>query len=269
MQINKIKSIFDQIFQSFPSLAGKNFDRNLYILKKYMPFKIVKFKSGSKCLDWIIPKCWDCNFGYVKFNGKKIIDSEINKLHVVSHSIPVKKYVTGHELKKHLFFSKKKPSAIPYITSYYKKFWGFSISYKNFKKIKNKKKYFVHINSKLRKDYLKLGHMYVKGKSKKEILLSTYLCHTGTANHEVGGPLVMLDVYNKIKKMKLNYSIRFLILRENIGSAAYLSKYGEHLKKNVIAGFVMHFLCFGKEYNLKKVKRKLINKFSYRRIFKT
>ena len=54
--------------------------------------------------------------------------------------------------------------------------------------------------------------MYVKGKSKKEILLSTYLCHTGTANHEVGGPLVMLDVYNKIKKMKLNYSIRFLIL---------------------------------------------------------
>ena len=35
---------------------------------------------------------------------KKIIDSEINKLHVVSHSIPVKKYVTGHELKKHLFF---------------------------------------------------------------------------------------------------------------------------------------------------------------------
>ena len=59
MQINKIKSIFDQIFQSFPSLAGKNFDRNLYILKKYMPFKIVKFKSGSKCLDWIIPKCWN------------------------------------------------------------------------------------------------------------------------------------------------------------------------------------------------------------------
>ena len=72
--------------------------------------------------------------------------------------------------------------------------------------------------------------MYVKGKSKKGNTI-VHLSVTGTANHEVGGPLVMLDVYNKIKKMKLNYSIRFLILRENIGSAAYLSKYGEHLKK--------------------------------------
>ena len=40
MQINKIKSIFDQIFQSFPSLAGKNFDRNLYILKNICLLKL-------------------------------------------------------------------------------------------------------------------------------------------------------------------------------------------------------------------------------------
>ena len=94
--------------------------------------------------------------------------------------------------------------------------------------------------------------MYVKGKSKKEILLSTYLCHTGTANHEVGGPLVMLDVYNKIKKMKLNYSIRFLILPENIGSAAYLSKYGEHLKKKCNCWFRNAFFMFWQGIQLKK-----------------
>tara|TARA_B100001059_G_C17833333_1_gene586198 strand:+ start:3750 stop:5045 length:1296 start_codon:yes stop_codon:yes gene_type:complete len=254
MRIKKLKFIFNQIFQSFPSLAGKSFDKNLLILKKFIPFKILKYRSGSKCLDWIIPNSWSCNFGHIKINGKKIIDSDKNKLHVVSHSIPIKKYVIGKELKKHLFFLKKLPSAIPYVTSYYKKFWGFCISYKDFKKIRNDKFYYVNIDSKLEKDYLKIGHLLIKGKSKKEILLSTYLCHTGTANHEIGGPLVMLDLYEKIKKIKLNYSIRFLILPENIGSAAYLSTHGEYLKKNLIAGYIMHFLGKGKEFNLKKSK---------------
>ena len=254
MSKKKLRLIFNKIYQTFPSLMGKDFDRNLNILKKYIPFKVLKYKSGSKCLDWIIPKSWDCFNAYIKCGGKIIINTENNKLHVVSHSYPVKKFIKGKDLKKHLFFSKDFPNSIPYVTSYYKKNWGFSLSYKDYKKISNKKIYFVNINSKLKKSDLKLGHLLLKGKSNKEILLSTYLCHTGTANHECGGPLAMVNLYKKLKKIKLKYSIRLLLIPENIGSAAYLSSHGNYLKKNVIAGYVMHFLGYGSIFNFKKSK---------------
>ena len=40
------------------------------------------------------------------------------------------------------------------------------------------------------------------GKTKKVILLSSYLCHPSLANNELSGPLVLLGLYDKIKKWK-------------------------------------------------------------------
>ena len=55
-----------------------------------------------------------------------------NNLHLVGYSIPIKKNITKKELFKHLFFLKKQPEALPYITSYYKRKWGFFIFYNEF-----------------------------------------------------------------------------------------------------------------------------------------
>ena len=42
------------------------------------------------------------------------------------------------------------PNAIPYITSYYKKRWGFCLSYNHLKKLKNET-YTIKIDSSLKK----------------------------------------------------------------------------------------------------------------------
>ena len=47
--------------------------------------------------------------------------------------------------------------------------------------------------------------MFLKGKSKKEILISTYICHPSMANNELSGPIVSMSLLNYFMKKKLNY----------------------------------------------------------------
>ena len=57
--------------------------------------------------------------------GNKIIDFKKNNLHIVGYSIPVNKKLKKNELFKHLHSIPDQPKAMPYITSYYKRYWGF------------------------------------------------------------------------------------------------------------------------------------------------
>ena len=63
-----------------------------------------------------------------------------NNLHVVGYSKPINKTINRDNLLNNLFTIKKQPNAIPYITSYYKKRWGFCLSFNQFKKLKNEYK---------------------------------------------------------------------------------------------------------------------------------
>ena len=78
------------------------------------------------------------------------------------------------ELKKNLYTIPDQPKAIPYVTSYYQKRWGFCISQEEFDNLK-KGTYKIVIKSKLFNGKLNYGELIIKGKSKKEILLSTYV----------------------------------------------------------------------------------------------
>ena len=113
-------------------------------------------------------KEWNVVDAYIKDSkGNKIIDFKNNNLHLVSYSRPVNKIVNFKTLNKHLHSLKSQPNAIPYITSYYNKYWGFCISHKKRKKLK-KGNYKVFINSNFKKGNLKFGEIYIKGKSKKK-----------------------------------------------------------------------------------------------------
>ena len=248
-----MKQILLKLFPICRSITGNGFVQSLRILKNELSdLKIKFFNSGSKVFDWNVPKEWNIKDAYVKeiTSGEKIIDFKKNNLHLVSYSQPINKIITGKELMKNLFSLPNQPNLIPYVTSYYKNTWGFCISH-NKKKIleKNpKKKYKVFIDSKFNlKGKMHYGEFYLKGKSKKEILISTYLCHPSMANNELSGPIVGTYLMKKLKKLKLNYSIRFLILPETIGSISYISKNLKNLKKNVIAGYVL--TCLGDSNN--------------------
>tara|TARA_A100001015_G_C14886759_1_gene670756 strand:- start:160 stop:1173 length:1014 start_codon:yes stop_codon:yes gene_type:complete len=164
----------------------------------------------------------------------------------VNYSIPINKIMDRSKLLPHIHSLPKQPNSIPYVTSYYKKDWGFCIE-ENIRKKLPKGKYKVLINSNFKKGELNIGEVYLRGKSKKEIFFSTYLCHPSMVNNELSGPVLSSALIKFIKDNFTNkkYSYRFVFLPETIGSISYLSKKYKKLKANMIAGYVLS--CVGDE----------------------
>ena len=155
------------------SITGSGQKKTLKIIKKEFPsLNIRKIKSGKKVYDWKVPFEWNIKDAYVidKF-GVKIIDFKKNNLHVIGYSSPVNKLLRKKDLFQKLYSLPNQPKAIPYITSYYKKNWGFCVSHNQKKEIKRKYSkndiFKVVILSSFNKNgYLNYGELLLKGKTK-------------------------------------------------------------------------------------------------------
>ena len=240
------------VFPLNTSITGKGNRKFLSIIKKYFPkLKIFKINSGKQVFDWKIPPEWNIKKAYVLDKNKnKIINFKDHNLHIVGYSIPVNKILKKKELLKKLHSLKNQPNAIPYVTSYYTKNWGFCVTHKQkkmiIKKYKNSDKFKVVIKSNHNyRGQLCFGEYLIPGKSKSEILISTYICHPSMANNELSGPIVSMCLIDYFKKNKQDKSLRFVFLPETIGSIAYLYKNLKLLKKNLIGGF--NLSCIGDE----------------------
>ena len=70
---NDIKFYLKKLYPICRSITGNGFRKSLKILGDKIDLKIFKFKSGSRVLDWIIPKEWNISDGYIITpTGKKI-----------------------------------------------------------------------------------------------------------------------------------------------------------------------------------------------------
>jgi len=268
-----IKKFFFKLFYLNRSLTGEGNLKTLKEIKKISKnLKIKSFKSGKKVFDWKIPYEWILKSAWIKNeNGNKIIDFKDNNLHVVGYSKKVSKILNFKKLKENIFYLKNQPNAIPYVTSYYKKNWGFCMTYNEFKKLKKKENFEVFIDSSFKKSKLIYGENILKGRKKNEILLSTYICHPSMANNELSGPIVASLISNWISKFKKRqFTYRIVFLPETIGSIAYIKHNLNYLKNNVIAGYVLTCLGDERAYSLLPTKYgKTLSDRVASKIFKT
>lgn len=230
------------------SISGPGLRKFLETIKSHIPqLEIGGFPSGSKCFDWTVPLEWKIDEAYIQEleTGNIVVDLRNHNLHVVNYSIAIDQVLTFEELEKHLHYREDLPNAIPYITSYYNPYWGFCISYEQYKRLNRNSKYRVVIKSEHYPGYVNYGELYVPGKEDKEVVFSTYVCHPSMGNNELSGPslttFLAKIVLDKRGENRLSY--RFLFLPETIGSICYISKNLERLKSKVIAGFVI--TCVG------------------------
>ena len=235
----KIYNLIKEVWSYNRSLTGVGVRKTLKHFKKINKnLKIFEVKSGTRCYDWTIPKEWSVKEAWIKDSkGKKIIDFHKNNLHLLGYSIPVDKKLSLRELQSHLYSLPNQKKAIPYVTSYYKKRWGFCITELQRKKLKNEK-YQIKIDSSFKDGHMTYGEILIKGKSKKEILLSSNVCHPSMANNELSGPCLLIFLSKWISEMKDRYySYRIIFVPETIGSIFYISRHLKDLKRNVHAGY--------------------------------
>tara|TARA_Y100000768_G_scaffold113266_1_gene83453 strand:- start:9782 stop:11068 length:1287 start_codon:yes stop_codon:yes gene_type:complete len=251
----------NKLFPICRSITGDGVRKTLKEIKKKIPgLKIIEVSSGTKVFDWKIPPEWNIKDAYVKdISGKKIINFKLNNLHLVGYSIPVNRIISKKKLLEHLHSLPKQPNAIPYITSYYKKYWGFSVSHnqKLFikKNYKNSEKFKVVIKSSFKKKgKLTYGEIILPGKSKQELLMSTYICHPSMANNELSGPIVSMSLIKYFQKKNLNKTLRFIFIPETIGSITYLKKNLQYLKENVVGGYNLSCLGDNRAYSFMSSK---------------
>jgi aminopeptidase-like protein len=237
-------ALMTRLFPLCRSITGDGTRQTLRLLKEVVPLRMKEVPSGTKAFDWTVPKEWNVRDAYVRdSSGRRVIDFKKSNLHLLNYSVPFRGRLTLEQLKPHLYTLPEFPNRIPYVASYYKERWGFCLTHKDFKKLK-KRKYEVVVDTTLKRGSLTYADLLIPGKSKREILITTYVCHPSMANNELSGPVVSAFLARHILNSgKPELSYRFVFAPETIGSLVYLSRHLKELRKNVLAGYVVS--CVG------------------------
>lgn len=197
-------------------------------------------------MDWTIPDEWSVRDAYLADeSGKRVVDWRESNLHIVSYSEPVDRWVEWEELQHHMHSDVEIPNAIPYVTSYYNRTWGFCLTHET-REALVPGRYRAVIDSALRPGTLTYGELVLPGETDHEVFISTYVCHPSLANNELSGPVVAVGVARWLMTLpKRKYTYRIVFVPETIGALTYLHYNLETLQRDVVAGF--NLTCIGDE----------------------
>jgi aminopeptidase-like protein/spore coat polysaccharide biosynthesis protein SpsF (cytidylyltransferase family) len=221
---DELDTYLQRLFPLCRSITGNPNRETLRILRELVPLTIHEVPSGTAVYDWTIPDEWNISDAWIADStGRRIVDFKVSNLHVVSYSVPVRGEYSWQELQPHLHIHPDLPNAIPYRTSYYKRDWGFCLTHYQYHELEQTAGSFqVVIDSRLAPGSLTYGELILPGRSRREVLLSCYICHPSMANDNLSGVLLTAFLARNIAAMKdRHWSYRIVFVPETIGAVTY------------------------------------------------
>jgi len=234
-----------RLFPIARSITGDGVRETLRILQEHLPqLTVHEVESGTQALDWIVPDEWTMRSARLTGpSGEVIVDYADSNLHVLGYSEPVDVTLTLDELQPHLHSIAEQPTAIPYVTSYYNRTWGFALTHEQRERLSSGQ-YHAQIDSTLAPGHLTYGELIIPGTSDDEIFISTYICHPSLANNELSGPMVTTGLARWLLGLESrHYTYRIAFVPETIGAVTYISRNVRELQDKVVAGF--NLSCIG------------------------
>lgn len=253
-ELEEINELLRLLFPLNRSITGEANRQTLNILKQKIPIVVHEIPSGTKVFDWTVPNEWVINNAFIQNSkGEKIVDFQDNNLHVVSYSEPVDKKLTWEALKSHVHVHPNIPNAIPYRTSYYNQDWGFCLTHYQYDRLsKEVDNLHVVIDSNHFSGSMSYADLVIPGTSKKEILVSCYICHPSMANDSLSGVLVATFLARYLLNIKNRYwTYRFVFVPETIGALAYCAQNFDAVK-SIDAGLVITTAAGKGKYGIKR-----------------
>jgi aminopeptidase-like protein len=250
----EILRLMTELYPICRSITGAGFRETLGILERHTPLEVHEVPSGKQIFDWAVPKEWNIRDAYVKnARGERVIDFRRSNLHVVSYSVPVRKTMPWAELKGHLHTLPAHPDWIPYRTSYYREDWGFCLSHNDFLNMEDGI-YEVVIDSTLEDGFLTYAELFLEGRARDEILISSHACHPSLANDNLSGVCISTMLAKHLSSTPHDLSYRFLFIPGTIGAIAWLAL-NEGTVQNIRGGLVLAGLGDGGPLTYKKSRR--------------
>lgn len=248
-----LNQIISRLFPIMRSITGPGVRESLSILQTLAPIQIHEVASGSQVLDWTVPDEWHFKAAWIAdIQGNRLVDSAHSNLHVVNFSIPVEGEFTREQLLPHLHTLPDRPDSIPYRTTYYAEQWGFCLSQNTLESMGNGP-FYIRIDAQRTPGVLNYGELFIAGKSDREMLVSTHICHPQLANDNLSGMVLAAALAASMKDSVPELSWRFVFVPGTIGAISWLAQNRFSLA-TIVAGLVITGLGDDSDFHWKKTR---------------
>ncbi|MGI9328397.1 MAG: DUF4910 domain-containing protein [Pseudomonadales bacterium] len=250
-------AMLDLIRELYPicrSITGDGVRETFDILGDSLPLDTHEVPTGTSVFDWNVPKEWNVREAYIEtMAGERVLDFSDHNLHLLNYSRPTDTTIGRAELDAHLHSMPEHPDWIPYRTSYYTEDWGFCLTQRQRDTLREPR-YKVKIDTELKVGSLSYAECWVPGRSKREVLLFTHVCHPSLCNDNLSG----IAVLSKLGQLLLEqpsrrFSYRLVFAPGTIGSITWLSKNQSNLPR-IEHGLVLGLLGDDAPHTFKKTR---------------
>jgi aminopeptidase-like protein len=234
----ELYALVEELYPICRSITGDGVRETLRRLGERIPLAVHEVPTGTRVLDWTIPREWNVRDAWVADEtGRRVIDFRASNLHLVSYSTPVRTRMSLEQLRPYLATIPEHPDWVPYRTSYYEERFGFCLSQNALDALPDGE-YEVCVDTTLEDGSLTYAECVLPGTAAGEVLISAHVCHPSLCNDNLSGVAVATLLARALAETEHALTYRFLFAPGTIGAITWLHENRDALGR-LRAGLVL------------------------------